>query len=246
MRTLLSLFALFSLGSAVANEQIPELEIEIIQKDVYLHQSYSRVDGFGLVSSNGLVVIGDGKAFIVDTPWSTRDTKKLAQWIKEQNLQLTGSISTHSHEDRAAGIEWLNAHSVPTYASSLTNKLLKKEGKELASNTFEGTDAVLADGLIEAFYPGGGHTIDNIVVWLPKSNILFGGCFVRSSGSKGLGYTGEAHINEWPHSIDNVSQKFPDIRVVVPGHGKIGDSLLLEHTRELAVTASNEAVQIDE
>ena len=127
MKALLTIFALILIGNAFANDQMPELVIEKIQQDVYLHKSFSLVDGFGLVSSNGLVVIEDAKAFIVDTPWSDRDTENLAKWIKGKNYKLIGSISTHSHEDRTAGIKWLNARSIPTYASTLTNELLERD-----------------------------------------------------------------------------------------------------------------------
>lgn len=88
---------------------------------------------------------------------------------------------------------------------------------------------------IEVFYPGSGHTEDNIVVWLPKSNILFGGCFVKSIHSKNLGNIEDASIKIWPASIQKVINKYPDIKVVVPGHGKVGDTSLLKNTAKLAL-----------
>jgi hypothetical protein len=51
--------------------------------------------------------------------------------------------------------------------------------------------AELVPGLIEAFYPGPGHSQGNLVVWLPQ---------------------------------------YPQIKLVVPGHGAIGDTRLLQHT----------------
>ncbi len=241
MRKFLAVVTFLFVGGTFASEEVPGLIIEEIQKGVYLHKSFSRVDGFGLVSSNGLVVIDQGKAFIVDTPWSDQDTEKLVKWIKGNNYQLTGSISTHSHDDRTAGIKWLNSHSIATYVSVSTNNLLKSAGKEVASNTFEESGALLAGGLVEAYYPGGGHTIDNIVVWLPNSNILFGGCFVRSLDSKSLGYIGEATIDKWPSSVDRVMSKFSEAKLVIPGHGEIGGVQLLMHTKKLAESALTKA-----
>jgi glyoxylase-like metal-dependent hydrolase (beta-lactamase superfamily II) len=243
MRAILAVSLLFFIGMVFADEELPDLIIEEIQEDVFLHKSFSRVDGFGLVSSNGLVVVENRKAFIVDTPWSEKDTAELVQWIGDKDFELVGSISTHSHEDRTAGIKWLNTHSISTYASALTNELLKKDNKELAKTSFEGMEFVLADGLIEAFYPGGGHTIDNIVVWLQKSQILFGGCFVRSLGSKSLGYTGEAYIEKWPDSVEKVLLRYPDVKIVIPGHGEAGDVQLLIHTKQLAESASDNSIQ---
>lgn len=239
MRVFLVLSMLLIGGSVYANEKLPDLSVEKIEKGVFLHRSYSKVKGFGLVSSNGLVVIDNKKAFIVDTPWSEKDTMELVKWIEDKNLVLIGSISTHSHEDRTAGIKWLNERSIPTYASSLTNELLKKDNKETTKEWLEEPEIMLADGLIEAFYPGGGHTIDNIVVWLPKSQILFGGCFVRSLDSTGLGYTGEADLKNWSSSVDNVLSRYPKIKIVVPGHGKVGEFSLLTHTKKLASSTSN-------
>ena len=237
-----ALLLLFSLCS-LASDDVPELKIKKIEENVFLHTSYSRVDGFGLVSSNGLVIIDNGNAFIVDTPWSDRDTEKLAHWIQENNYELLGSVSTHWHEDRTAGIKWLNDHSISTYATTLTNDILRENKKEPADNNLEEDESTLVNGLIEVFYPGGGHTVDNVVVWLPKSKILFGGCFVRSLDSEGLDYTGEAHIDQWSRSAQNVLPRYPEAKTVIPGHGEIGDIALLKHTKNLAEAASHKSIQ---
>ncbi|TQV85744.1 DIM/SIM/IMP family subclass B1 metallo-beta-lactamase [Exilibacterium tricleocarpae] len=243
MKTYLVIFSFFLIGSSFASDGIPDLIIEEIQKGVYLHKSFSHIDGFGLVSSNGVVVVDEGKAFIVDTPWSDRDTQKLVEWIAEKNYDLLGSISTHSHEDRTAGIKWLNANAIPTYASALTNSILHKQDKALAKYTLEDIESPIAGGLVEIFYPGGGHTIDNIVVWLPKSKVLVGGCLVRSLAAKGLGYTGEAHIGNWSKSVDKVQSRYADAKLVIPGHGKVGDTQLLLHTKTLAESAYNKLAE---
>ena len=242
MKVSLMIVILFCSWNAYATKDLPELSIEQVDMGVFLHKSFSHTTEFGLVSSNGLVVVNDGNAFIVDTPWSDTDTAELVNWINERRLKLLGSISTHSHEDRTAGIKWLNDHSIPTYASELTNRFLKREGKALAKYSFKENDFKLRKGLIEVFYPGGGHTKDNLVVWLPKSKILFGGCFVRSLSSKGLGYTDEAYVDEWSSSVDKVIAKFADIEVVIPGHGGVGNKELLKHTKKLVAFAAKKSM----
>jgi glyoxylase-like metal-dependent hydrolase (beta-lactamase superfamily II) len=227
--------------AAPSEKSLPKLSIKPLADNVYLHQSFQRVDGFGLVSANGLVVTNEGKAFIVDTPWPENDTKELVNWIEKQGYQLVGSVSTHSHEDRTAGIGWLNAHKLPTFASELTNQMLKKSKKPLASHPFALPQASLFDGQLEAFYPGGGHALDNVVVWLPKSNILFGGCLVRSLASTSLGNTADAVLTAWPTSAAKVLAKYPDVSLVVPGHGKSGDKQLLIHTKALAESGAKQA-----
>jgi metallo-beta-lactamase class B/metallo-beta-lactamase class B GIM len=225
-------------SAAHANENLPKFEIKSIYKNVYLHKSYKQVENFGLVSSNGLVLIDGVNAFIVDTPWTEEDTKRLFFWIKEKGYKLVGSVSTHSHEDRTGGIKWLNSQSVPTYASKLTNEFLEKQHKELASHPFTGPEFKLFNGKIEAYFPGAGHSMDNIVIWLPGPKILFGGCLVRSQEATDLGYTAEGRISEWPKSIERLVSRYSHAKMLVPGHGEIGDIGMLKHTKELAESAS--------
>lgn len=217
-----------------AVDDLPELDIKPLADGVFIHRSFQHIDGFGLVSSNGLIVIEEDNAFIIDTPWSEQDTQDLVEWLDERGFQLVGSLSTHSHEDRTAGIEWLNNQGIATYATSLTNQLLRQDERAAAIHTFEHSPFSIAHAGMEGFYPGGGHAIDNIVVWLPKSKVLFGGCLVRSLASKGLGYTGEAKLTAWPKSIAQLLLRYKEAEIVVPGHGSPGDVTLLQHTQTLA------------
>lgn len=233
MKVYLALFTLFFFASAIAKEKLPELSVKEIDKGVFLHKSYQHVDGFGLVSSNGLVVIDNNKAFIIDTPWSEQDTVRLVKWIEDKNIEVIASISTHWHADRTAGVKWLNSRAIITYASALTYDLLKANNKVLTLESFAEQKFVLAENLLEAYYPGGGHTIDNIVIWLPNSNILFGGCLIRGITSKSLGYTAEADIKNWKSSVERLRLNYPAVELVVPGHGNPGGINLLTHTQNL-------------
>ena len=72
---LLLTLALMSHAQVWASEELPPLKIQQLTDSVYLHISHKVVDGFGLVDSNGLVVLMGSEAYIVDTPWSTQDTE---------------------------------------------------------------------------------------------------------------------------------------------------------------------------
>ncbi|WP_405054467.1 DIM/SIM/IMP family subclass B1 metallo-beta-lactamase [Thalassotalea fonticola] len=227
--------------SVFAKNQPAKLKIKEIDKDVYLHTSFKQVEGYGLVDSNGLIVIDENQAFIIDTPWSKHDTKVLINWIEKQGYELKASISTHSHDDRSAGIGILNSKSIPTFTSKLTHEFLVKDSKPTATNIFDKDEFSLKKGHIEVFYPGAGHTEDNLVVWLPKTGILFGGCLVRSLDWSSLGYIGDASVDSWSNSIASIKSKYADIKMVVPGHGKIGNKQILEHTINLADAAVNKS-----
>jgi len=214
--------------------EVPELRVVPLAEGVYLHQSFHQTQSFGLVSANGLVVIDGEQAYLIDTPWSEPDTEQLVGWIHDQGWQLAGSLSTHSHDDRAGGIGWLNGKGIPTRALALTNEILEANSKAMATQSFTEPAFSWVPGTLEVFYPGGGHTVDNITVWLPRQRLLFGGCLIRSLAAKGLGYTGEARLDDWAGSVERLQFRYPDALMVVPGHGQPGNSALLSHTVVLA------------
>ncbi len=215
-----------------AEELLPDLKVEKIEDGVYLHTSFEKVEGWGLVASNGLVVLDNKDAYIIDTPMRAEDTEALVQWVQDNGFIAKASISTHFHGDSAAGIPYLNSVSIPTYASKLTNELIHKEDREQAKYSFDSTSYWLVEDKIEVFYPGAGHTKDNVVVWMPDKKVLFGGCFVKH---KSLGYLGDSVLESWPASAEKLLSKYASVKLVVPGHGAVGDISLLEETKRLAV-----------
>jgi len=68
---------------------------------------------------------------------------------------------------------------------------------------------------------------------MPERKILFGGCLIRSADAQGLGNLSDAVVEEWDTTVEKILKTFPDIRVVVPGHGVCGGEELLTHTVEL-------------
>ena len=220
-------------NSSNSTGQPGELAISEIADGVYLHHSYLNVTDFGLVEANGLVVVQDKQAYIIDTPWTDSDTARLLEWITQQGFTPVASISTHSHQDRAGGIGYLNNHGVKTIVSDRTQDILAVTNKPQASMAFEGNRYTVKSDLIEVYDLGAGHTKDNLVVWLPKQQMLFGGCLIKSLDSKTMGYIGEADMQAWPTTINKVNQQFPNINLVIPGHGASGDASLLSHTIEL-------------
>lgn len=224
----------------LANNKSHEFTISAIADNVYQHTSYLNVDGVGWVDSNGLVVVDANKALIIDTPWSVHDTNTLVQWIAAQKFELIGSVSTHWHQDRSAGIGFLNEHKIPTYASLFTNELLAKHSKPMASNILTNPNATLLNGTVEVFYPGPGHSEDNLIVWLPSLQLLFAGCLVRSLNWQHLGFVGDANLIKWPQTIRTLLTTYPNIQTVIPGHGQLGNVDILMHTLALAEQANKQ------
>ena len=230
-------FTAVTYSNAFAQGKEKPIEIIPLADNLYQHISYKHVEGYGLVPANGLIVVNQQEAFIIDTPWTSEDTADLHTWLTKKQLNLTGSISTHSHEDRSGGIGYLNNNGIDTYATEKTNSLLKLKPAPMATKTLAPVNDVLFHQQIETYYPGAGHSSDNIVVWLPQYQMLAGGCLVKSIASTGLGYTGDADIQAWPLTIDNVNKAYPSVKKVIPGHGKIGNKALLQHTKALVLAS---------
>ena len=57
MKNILSIFVSIFIGSVFSSTKTPDLIIEELQKGIYLHKSFHHTESFGLVSSNGLVVV---------------------------------------------------------------------------------------------------------------------------------------------------------------------------------------------
>ena len=76
------------------------------------------------------------------------------------------------------------------------------------------------------------HTVDNVITYVERDKILFGGCLVKTMDA-GKGNLEDANENAWPNTIQQIKKKYQDIRYVVPGHGKYGDDALLDYTIEL-------------
>jgi len=234
---LLLLMTNMALGN---NEKI---EIKQIAKNIYQHISYKEVAPWGKVGATGLIVVNNHNAHIIDTPWTQEETETLISWLKLKNLTLQSAVITHFHDDASGGIEALYNANIKTYATPLTNKLLRAKQSRASSNEITNSTFELVKDTIEIYYPGPGHTIDNIVVWLPQNKLLFGGCFLKSLKSKNLGNTQDAFLNDWATSIHNVINQYPQIKIVVPGHGKIGDKNILQHTQQLIKAGQNSNFQ---
>lgn len=226
------------------NEGSKQLKIIKLTDNVYQHVSYKNVEPWGLIGASGLIVINDTAAYLIDTPWTSKGTKQLIDWVEAKGLTLNSVVVTHFHEDASGDIPLLSDLKIKTYATSLTNKLLESNNKQISSDEISNDEFEFIEGVASVYYPGAGHTEDNIVVWLPNEKILFGGCFVKSLNNKTLGYTGDADIIAWPNSLQKVINRYPDVNLVIPGHGKIGDISLLTHTKALALSAisSNKSI----
>lgn len=203
-----------------------------LTKDSYIHVTYREFPQWGKVPANGLLYIRNGKALLVDTPWDNEMTVKLSDWVRDSlKAEITHVVGGHSHEDCLGELEALQKRKVKSYCHQITRQICEERKLPLPGITFEDSLNIVFEGVkVSLMYFGGGHTVDNIVVWIPGEKLLFGGCMVKSLSSGNLGNTREADLEAWPGTIEKVIKRFKDAEIVIPGHGRSGGTELLSHT----------------
>ncbi|MBN1697388.1 MAG: MBL fold metallo-hydrolase [Spirochaetales bacterium] len=183
------------------------------------------------------------------------------------NYSIT-EINTGFHIDNLGGNRELIKNDIPVYGSGLTCELIKTKSAATMSkiiellnkpeykkykdtymnfrfycptNTFdinEEQKIILGSEEIIVYYPGPTHTYDNVVVYIPCKNLLFGGCMILASDADNVGFIEDGNLHEWANSLLQLEKRFDRIGIVIPGHGNPGDSSLINHTKEIVVASA--------
>lgn len=210
------------------------LAIEKLSKHVYRHISFLKTDSFGKVACNGMVVIKDGDAIIFDTPASQQVAEELIQWVEEEmNSKIKAIIPTHFHLDCLGGLEAFHQKHIPSYANTATIQMAQAKGSPVPQRGFDPMLELQVGNLkVLAEFLGEGHTQDNVIGYFPEDKVLFGGCLVKKLGA-GKGNLEDANEEEWSTTVSRLKEKYPETQYVIPGHGNIGGTELLDYTIQL-------------
>lgn len=209
----------FLLLTISVQAQHSKLKITHLSDNVYVYTTYKLFSGSPFPSNSMYVVTDDG-VVLIDTPWDEAQFAPLLDSIKSRhNKDVVLCIATHYHDDRTAGLEFFKKRGIATYSSKQTYDLCVEYKEKQAEYYFtKDTTFTVGGNKINTFYPGGGHTKDNITIWLPKDKVLYGGCLVKSTESKGLGNITDANLEVWDDTIKTLMEKYPNIAYVIPGH----------------------------
>ena len=210
--------------------------------------------------SNSLIAIMEnGAILLIDTTYSPQAMEMVLNWIKNKyGTRNIKAINTHFHIDRLGGNEALLKHNIPIYSSELTVYAIKTRGQSsldlliswvtddiikqyyndfkyiFPTNVFnskKGLTLNFGNENVLIKYMGIGHTIDNLVVYLPKKKVIFGGCMIFSLDAKKAGNITDGNIIEWEKTLELIDTK--NYNLVIPGHGKFGGVELIKHTKEI-------------
>lgn len=210
------------------------LIITQLSENSFGHTSFLQTNDFGNVPCNGLVVKNSNEAIIFDTPTNDIGSKELITWVKEiLHCKINAIIPTHFHNDCLGGLNVFNENEVPSFAYFRTIELAKENGFTVPENSFRDSLILkVGNENVSVKFFGEGHTKDNVVGYFPSENILFGGCLIKEVGAN-KGYLGDANVTDWSNTVEKVKKEYPNVKIVVPGHGKYGNKKLLDYTIKL-------------
>ena len=207
------------------------LVIEQVTPTVFKHKTYLQTQDFGKVGCNGMIYIANHEALVFDAPTTDEVSKELIEWVTtKKKAKVSGVVVNHFHKDCLGGLNAFHQHNIPSYANNLTIDLAKKQKYTLPENGFE-EKLILALGShkVSTRFLGEGHTKDNTVSYVEDENVLYGGCMLKSLKA-GKGNLEDANVSAWSTTVAKVKRTFPNIKTVIPGHGKVGDASLLDYT----------------
>lgn len=188
-------------------------------------------------NSNSHFVVTENGVLVFDTGSSELIAKGIRRAIKTvTNKPVLWVVNSHSHADHWLGNAEFSDTGVEIIASAAAVKVMKQDGPgavEFFSRVTKGatgttrlmhpteiiTDTTKRniDGLdVEFIFSNGGHSPGDILLWLPKQKIIFGGDVLNSDWMPMI--IDHGNVAHLIHTIKAVKKLSPDI--VLPGHGK--------------------------
>lgn len=242
MKNLTIILFLFFIASPVFSQKLNEsvvvsknLTITKLSENAYIHISTKETEKWGPITANGLIIINNKKAVLLDTPWNNEQTETLLNFIEDSmKVKVVSLVPNHWHEDCMGGLTAIKKRNIKSYANQMTIDIAKEKGIDTPDHGF--TDSLklkLGRKTIECYYLGAAHALDNIVVWIPSEQILFAGCVLKGLDYRSIGFTGDGDINEYPKTLKKLLVKFPDTKTVIPGHGDYGGIDVIHHNISL-------------
>ncbi len=187
---------------------------------------------------NSGIIVGDDGCMVIDaqaTPAMAGDVIARVRQVTDKPIKYV--VLSHYHAVRVLGASAYGAEGI--IASDATYRLIVERGEQDKASEigrfprlFRGED-MIPEGLtwptltfetgmsvflgrreVKLFHLGAGHTAGDIVAWVPDAETIFSGDLVEYHSAC---YCGDAHLREWPLTLDEIRDFNP--RALVPGRG---------------------------
>ena len=194
-------------------------------------------DNLGNNATFGFVVTGKG-VVLIDSGGSFKGASQIDKLIKSVTPEpVKFVINTGGQDHRWFGNDYFKRQGAKIIAGKKTLKdQHKRFNRQFAQMKYLiGEDNIrdtlpeyaeigfkdkyqfsLGDVSFELYYKGGGHTIGDTYIWLPKEKLLFGGDIVYTE--RILSISVHSNSEKWVDSFEALASYKPDI--IIPGHGK--------------------------
>ncbi|MBI3233385.1 MAG: subclass B1 metallo-beta-lactamase [Bacteroidetes bacterium] len=172
---------------------------------------------------------------LFDTPWDTAQFQPLLDSIMMRHQKnVIMCLATHSHEDRTGGLDYYKHQNIKTYTTKYTDQICQQTNQKRAENLIvNDTTFTIGQYTFQTYFAGAGHTPDNIVIWVDKEKILYGGCLIKSTEAIDLGNLNDAKPDEWFFTLERIKTKFGKPTYIIPGHQSWSSNKSIEHTQKL-------------
>lgn len=183
------------------------------------------------------VVVGDDSVMLLDTqatPAMAADVIERIRGVTDKPIEYV--VLSHYHAVRVLGASAYGADEI--ISSEDTYDLIAERGEqdykseyERFPRLFQGADSIpgltwptitfrgkmtiwMGELEVQLLQLGRGHTKGDTVAWLPAEKVLFSGDLVEYGATP---YTGDAHLEEWPRTLEKVEAL--GAHALVPGRG---------------------------
>lgn len=223
------------LALSAGRAQSDALRITPLTGDFYVYTTYNTYED-NRIPAHGMYLVTAEGVVLFDTPWDTTQFQPLLDTILHRHGKaVTMCIATHWHSDRTEGLAYYAAQGIKTYTTALTDSLSELNNKKRAEFLIENDTVFHAGGYtFETYYPGEGHTADNIVIWFSREKILYGGCLIKGADAQDLGYLGDANLQAYAATLKNVKRTCRHPKYILVSHHDWQDTRSLSHSIRLA------------
>lgn len=198
---------------------------------------------------NSGILVSDSLVLVIDTKMD-----EAAEQLYKTVKQLAGNkpilvVNTHYHPDHSTGNSFYTGQTIIAGANYTKEFWIKEAGEKTLPTQWlkDRMDIKMGDDTVTLYNLAKNvHTASDVVVYLHKRKMLFGGDVILNKQAPAI--LGVANPDGYLEEFDALPKQF-DIMKVVPGHGAIGGIEIIDNFRQYFIdmkTAASDASKKDE